>query len=281
MLSRLKRSKPENTYEDFQRWRKERGPVGLSLLVEVLNWDVDQLDPGCFKERDDRRALIRSCHDDWRIDLREIQGELRHDLRGLLHPDPVKIPKGLPSARFRNLSDLLAKLNSFPWPKSGWREPTSYGVSVGNGLDGARKMDGASFEIDGERLGVRTYRLYGATSASYERARVRLYRIVYEALRSGEISKLRSCRNGKCRKFFILRRRECSNQCRTKMNNERLRRRGYFKNYYADQIQERLKQARRLLLGNLDKEKPLLLSKIAQICHLKPEAIERVFPDLI
>jgi hypothetical protein len=285
MLSRVNKKRQAKRHITWsKRVLKDRGPVGLQLLAEVLNWDIQSVDPAKFGENEFRRHLICLAStgsiatlpnsDKWRPKLRAILEELRDDVMRLLEPREAaeKAPWLPDSQRLRNLTALLHKLSRFRWRESLGPDPLgnrrTSGSTASIGLEGASLRRNTSFDVGGEQLGVVEHLRYAET---FERGvRERLYRIIYASLKSGDISKLRRCNNKQCRKFFIGKKPQCGEKCRSRVNNELRRKAAYFSERYKDQKTNRLAKAERLL-----KQGKLSIEKIVRLTRLTRKALER------
>ena len=79
----------------FRKAQAAKGPVGLDLLAEVLNWDPDRVDLSNFGVLDSRHRVLHKltveakyaqAKTEWRDILRSVQSEVRKDLLSLLEP---------------------------------------------------------------------------------------------------------------------------------------------------------------------------------------------------
>lgn len=249
--------KKKNLDETRVKISKDRGPIGLPLLAEVLNWDAERLNLSKYKEGDYRRFLLvenpRLKTNGWRKDLREVQNEIRKDLIGILKPEPVTGWRATdPNCRHVSprrwaLGDLIVKLNGFSWKEYLHIYPAPKPVArfVVHYLEREQVINCGMPEIDSEKFSIYESVSFGGNTTRKEFLRDRLYRIIYTALKTGEISRLRLCEYGKCQNFFVGRGRHCSEKCRITFYNEE--RREQFKKNYHMRKKQRLNQAKSLL----------------------------------
>lgn len=234
---------------------KYRGPIGLNLLVEVLGWDAQRLDPSKYKESDHRHFLItkNTFGDDERLQdvVCEVQNEIRKDLLSILKPELVTggaVHQHVSPCR-RALSDLIIKLNGFNWKEylALYPGPKPVAKLAIFKLECEQAIDCGLLEIGNEKFSTwETTSFQSRTRHDF--LRDRLYRILYLAIKSGEISKLRLCEYSKCGRFFVGKRRHCSEGCRIKFYNED--RRETFKENYKKRKLKRINQARKLYKKN-------------------------------
>lgn len=259
------------------------GRLGLSLLLDVLSWDPDTISPSAFKKRDYRRQLIdflaaplnpieaehisqsikRGDLDEqpsWRNNLRRAQEELRGDLLAILKPKSLFTRMRAVSAKRVCIALLFRKMFGFHWQQGlflgGGEKPNSLGSSTSFEIGGERFLCYEGIAFHGSRIGER-----------YLGFLQRLYWILYSAFKTNEISKLRHCDNERCGKFFLGKRPQCSEKCRSAVNNKS--RRKYHKRRYKTQRKNKIEKAKRLL--NRQKK----TAEVIRLTGLTYKALER------
>jgi hypothetical protein len=258
------------------------GRVGLSLLLDVLSWDPETISPSAFKKREYQRQLIdlvaaplnpieaehisqsikRGDLDEqpsWRNNLRRAQDELRGDLLAILKPKSFLTPPGA-SAKSVCIAQLFRKMFGFHWQQ---------GLFLGGGGKTNGLESSTSFEIGGERfLCFEGIAFHGSgLGERYLGFLQRLYWILYSAFKTNEISKLRHCDNDRCGKFFLGKRPQCSETCRSAVNNKS--RRKYHKKRYKTQRTNKIEKAKRLL------NRQTKIAEVIRLTGLTYKALER------
>jgi hypothetical protein len=221
-----------------------KNSIDANLLLEVLNWNPDKINPSKIKKDDYRGCLIRmlaappspetaqniaksiqrgdldgpSSH--WRKQLRDGQAEIRSQLLNILEPKPVNRSNyGLPSARAFSIGILFKMLWSMHWIQGLFLD-----IGQSKQISAEEKGARVSFEIDGETFNV--YERVGFTSnEGYSGFVQRLYWIIYNVIINGEISRIRVCQYKPCGSLFVAKRTRkpgshCSITCRTRSSNE-------------------------------------------------------------
>src|SRR5262249_20502278 len=134
----------------------------------------------------------------------------------------------------------------------------------GFGTEG-KILTGPRFEV---QIAGETFWLSERSSYRHKMtAESQLYRIIYEAFRSGEISKLRICKNSLCRKLFFFARdtkQYCSDSCRTAISNEAKKAEGYFPDNYQKRKKARINMAKRLFRARKGVDEILEKTKLTQ-----------------
>jgi hypothetical protein len=257
------------------------GRLGLSLLLDVLSWDPETINPSAFKKRDYRRQLldllaaplnpIEAEHisqsikrgdlneqPSWRNNLRRAQDEVRCDLLAILGPKSFVTRMRGASAKSVCIAQLFRKMFGFHWQQ---------GLFLG-GRDSLGRRSTA-FEIGGERfLCYEGIAFHGSgPGEKYLGFLQRLYWILYSAFKTNEISKLRHCDNERCGKFFLGKRPQCSEKCRSAVNNKS--RRKYHKKRYKTQRENKIEKAKRLLNSQTK------IAEVIRLTGLTHKALER------
>jgi hypothetical protein len=289
--------KKQQESKEMHSWRasvaKDRGPAGIHLIAELLNWDPDTVNPASFNERDNRRAAIERIQGEvkreklyrnqrkssgWRDRFRKIQAELKSDVLSIVEPTPLSeeelskkyygILPGIDrasSALDNRLLLLWHKLRAFKWPMVGILVDGSGAVSIG--LEGETNMPPLLFETGGQKISK-----YERSTIYQRGIKETLYFVLLCALRNRTISNLRICKYQPCRKFFVPKRssEHCSEICRTRDSNESRKKTGVFRDYYYKRKEQRFKKAKRLL----DLEKTVQ-DVLEQVPGLTQKALER------
>lgn len=138
------------------------------------------------------------------------RGEYSGRKPGILKPEPVTGWRATdPNCRHVSprrwaLGDLIVKLNGFSWKEYLHIYPAPKPVArfVVHYLEREQVINCGMPEIDSEKFSIYESVSFGGNTTRKEFLRIGLYRIIYTALKTGEISRLRLCEYGKCQNFF-------------------------------------------------------------------------------